>query len=102
MELVDQLYLWTNYVLWYALVALRLWALVDCMTRRAAAFPAVDKLTKPAWIAILLISGLLGTFFSDPNTPGTVVSIFSLVSVVVAAVYLADVRPAVREVSGGR
>ena len=67
------------------------------LTRKPAAFPAVDKLTKPAWLAILLISGLLG-YASPARRPVPI----SLISVVVAAVYLADVRPAVREISGGR
>lgn len=102
MDIVNQLYYWTDQVLYFALIALRVWALADCVTRKAAAFPAVDKLTKPAWSAILLISGLLGTFFSSPYAPGAVVSVFSLASAVVAAIYLADVRPAVRGVSDGR
>lgn len=101
MEIVEQLYAWTDHILFYALIALRLWALVDCLTRRTAAFPAVDKLTKPAWVAILLVAGLLGTLFSNPYSPAGVVNVFSLASVIVAAIYLADVRPAVREVSGG-
>ncbi len=93
---VADLELWTNLVLYWALVALRAWAVLDCLVRKTAAFPAVDKLTKPAWLAILVISGLLGTFLSpSPAYP------FSLISVIVAMVYLADVRPAVREVSGG-
>lgn len=96
MSVVDELYHWTNYVIYYALIVLRLWALADCVTRRAPAFPAVDKLSKPAWVAILLVAGLFGTFLSvSPLYP------ISLISVVVAAVYLADVRPAVREISGG-
>jgi hypothetical protein len=102
MSIVDQLYVWTDRVLFWGLVALRAWALVDCLTRRAAAFPAVDKLTKPAWSAILLIGGVLGTLLSRGTDPSQVLSIFSLVSVVAAAVYLADVRPAVREISNGR
>jgi hypothetical protein len=94
-HIVDQLYSWTDSVLFYGLAALRAWALLDCLTRKAAAFPAVDKLTKPAWAAILLVAGLFGTFLSPPAYP------ISLISVVVAAVYLADVRPAVREISSG-
>jgi hypothetical protein len=94
-DVVDSLYFWTDYVLFYALIALRAWAVLDCITRKAAAFPAVDKLTKPAWLAILVIAGLFGTFLSPPAYP------ISLISVVVAAVYLADVRPAVREISSG-
>ena len=102
MGIVDQLYLWTDRLLFVGLVALRIWALLDCLVRKAAAFPAVDKLTKPAWAAILLIAGGLGTLLGQPTGPSGVLSIFSLVSVVAAAVYLADVRPAVREISNGR
>jgi hypothetical protein len=101
-DIVNRLYDWTDYVLYYALIALRLWAFADCLIRKSAAFPAADKLTKPAWAAILLVSGLLGTFFSSPYAPGSVISVFSLASVIVAAIYLADVRPAVREISDGR
>ena len=102
MEIVRQLYYWTDHILWAGLIILRVWALIDCLTRKAAAFPAANKLTKPAWAAILLISGVLGTLLGPPTTPSTVLSVFSLVSTVVSAVYLADVRPAVREISGGR
>lgn len=102
MDVVGELYRWTDLVLFWGLVALRVWALADCLTRKAAAFPAADKLTKPSWAVILLIAGFLGTFFGQPYTPGAVLGIFSLVSAVVAAVYLADVRPAVREIAGGR
>jgi hypothetical protein len=98
-DIVDALYYWTVGILYYGLIALRGWALLDCLTRKAAAFPAADKLTKPAWSAILLISGLLGTLLGPPSTSG-VVGVFSLISAIVAAVYLADVRPAVREISG--
>jgi hypothetical protein len=93
-NVVNTLYDWTYYVLFYGLIALRAWAIADCATRRTAAFPAADKLTKPVWLLILVVSGLLGTFASDPLWP------ISLISVVAAAVYLADVRPAVREISG--
>lgn len=96
MRIVYDLNLWTNYVVYYGLIALRVWALLDCVTRKAAAFPAVDKLTKPAWVGILLVSGLFGTLASPPTWP------ISLISAVISAVYLADVRPAVREISGGR
>lgn len=102
MDIVRQLYHWTDYIIWASLIALRVWAFGDCLTRKAAAFPAANKLTKPAWAAILLISGVLGTLLGPPTTPSTTVSVFSLVSTVVSAIYLADVRPAVRELSDGR
>jgi hypothetical protein len=94
-QLVDSLYLWTNWILYWGLLALRLWALVDCLTRKVAAFPAVGKLTKPAWVAMLVLGALFSLISTDP------INIFSLISIVLAAVYLADVRPAVREISGG-
>jgi hypothetical protein len=94
--LVDHLYLWTDRVVFYGLLALRAWAVVDCATRKAAAFPAADKLTKPAWLAILVISGVVGTLIPVQTW------FIPLLTVVVAAVYLADVRPAVREASGNQ
>ena len=95
MSAVHSLYTWTDHILFWGLVALRAWAFVDCVGRKAAAFPAADKLTKPTWLLILVATGLLGTFVSDPLWP------ISLISAVAAAVYLADVRPAVREIASG-
>jgi hypothetical protein len=91
----NELYTWTDAVLFWGLLALRLWALADCLTRKVAAFPAVDKLSKPAWVAMLVFGALFGSLIV-PSPLGPI----SLISAVVAAVYLADVRPAVREVSG--
>jgi len=86
---------YTNEVLFWGLLAFRLWALADCLTRKVAAFPAVDKLSKPAWVAMLAVGALFGgLILPDPLGP------ISLISTVVAAVYLADVRPAIREISG--
>jgi hypothetical protein len=95
-QTLNDLYFWTDTVLFWGLVALRAWAVVDCATRKAAAFPAVDKMTKPAWLAILVFSGLFGSL----NVLGSQIGPISLISVIVASVYLADVRPAVREISG--
>jgi hypothetical protein len=92
-RVISDLYVYTDDALFYGLAVLRLWAVLDCLTRKTAAFPAADKLTKPAWLAILLVSGLLGQFASPPLWP------ISLVSAVASAVYLADVRPAVREIT---
>jgi hypothetical protein len=92
---VYQLYYYTDRILFFGLLALQLWAIVDCATRKLAAFPAVDKLTKPAWLAMLALGTLFSVLSFSP------LGIFSLISAVVTAVYLADVRPAVREISGG-
>ena len=88
---------WIYVVLFWPLLALRVWAFVDCAIRKHAAFPAAGKLTKPVWLLInaasVAIAFLLG--------PGNVNSIFTLAFLVATLVYMTDVRPAVREVSGG-
>jgi hypothetical protein len=94
---IDQLYFYTDQILVWGLFALRLWALADCLTRKVAAFPAVDKLTKPAWVAMLVLGMLFGSWIARIPPLGPI----SLITAVIAAVYLADVRPAVREISGG-
>jgi hypothetical protein len=88
----------SNLVVWLvdtALFVLALWALADAAVRPAAAFPAAGKLTKPAWLAILVVSVLLCL---------AGVGIFGLLGILVAVavlVYLLDVRPAVRELRPG-
>jgi hypothetical protein len=74
-------------------LALKLWALIDAITRPTPAFVAAGKLTKVAWVAILAAAVLLG---------GTnVLGLFGLLGLVAAIVYLVDVRPAVREMRPG-
>ncbi|MER5639974.1 DUF2516 family protein [Kitasatospora sp. NPDC002227] len=86
--------------LWWlamAVVGFKLFAFVDALTRRDDAFPAADKKTKTFWLVILgLALGLdllLGASVFGPLT---------LIGLVAAIVYVVDVRPAVRAVSGGR
>ncbi len=81
-------------VLYWALLAVRVWALGDCLTRKSAAFPAAGKLTKPAWGLLTSLSLVVGYFFHYS------LSLLPLAFLIVSLVYLTDVRPAVREVSG--
>lgn len=76
-------------------LALQAWALIDCITRRGQTFVSAQKLSKPAWLAITAIAGLLTFYFG-------VISILGIAGLVGSIVYLVDVRPAVREISGGR
>lgn len=75
-------------------LALQLWALVDCITRKAPAFPAAGKLTKPTWILLTVVAVAPVAFLQD------VLNLLSYIGIIVSCVYLADVRPAVREISG--
>ncbi|MEV6072712.1 DUF2516 family protein [Nocardia sp. NPDC052001] len=70
-------------------------ALVHALRQRSDAFPAVDKLTKPVWLAILVAS--LGGLLLTRNP----VNFLSLAAVIATGVYLADVRPKVDEVQRG-
>ncbi len=88
---------WIVLLLGLAALALQLWALVDCALTRAEAFVAADKRTKPVWLLITGLAVLVGfVFYTNPFT------LFNLLAVVGAGVYLSDVRPAVRAVGRGR
>jgi len=78
------------------LLVLVVWALIDALTRPAAAFIAAGKQTKPIWLAILGVALLLVLVGL-----GGVLGIFGFIVAVAAIVYLVDVRPAVREMRPG-
>jgi len=80
-----------QFVSWAASAA-TVYAFVNAAMQRSDAYPAADKLTKPAWLAILGIAGLLSLVLSG----GTGM----VIAAVAAGVYLADVRPKLLEVQG--
>lgn len=81
---------------------LEAFALVDCITRKPAAFVAAGKLTKQLWSIILAVATAFG-FIALPPPLGIgfgMLGLLSIAGVVAAAVYLTDVRPVVRGTSG--
>ena len=72
-----------------------LWAFVDALTRRADAYPAAGKLTKPAWLLILGLALAVDVIFGG-------FSILGFVGVVAMLVYFLDVRPALSELTRRR
>jgi hypothetical protein len=86
-------------VLAYAGGVLGVFCVVDALTRRPDAFAAADKQTKGTWVGItvacaaVLVLGILWPVF-EPQT------ILWLAALVGSLVYLVDVRPKLREVSG--
>ncbi|MDQ1660338.1 MAG: hypothetical protein QOJ68_318 [Blastococcus sp.] len=82
-------------VLHWAVVALALWALVDALMRPATGYVAAGKLTKPAWAGITALA-LVIAYFTQP-----LAGFFWVPAVVAAAVYLVDVRPALRGLRRG-
>ncbi|TLM82018.1 DUF2516 family protein [Pseudarthrobacter sp. NamE5] len=88
-----------------ALVALglELWALVDCARHRANAYEATGKRTKGFWLALTGGAALVGVFSFLGGGGGffSTLGLFGLAAVVAASVYLADVRPAVKDAGRG-
>lgn len=83
-------------LLFLGLLAVKGWALVDALMRPAQAYPAVDKLTKPAWLWILGLTLVAHIVFSHPF------ALLSIAGTIAAFVYLLDVRPAVASVTRRR
>ncbi|MGS2807084.1 DUF2516 family protein [Nocardia sp. MW-W600-9] len=82
--------------LWVAAFGATVFALIHAVRQRADAFTAVDKMTKPIWLAILagaLVFLLLGIAGFGMLT--------SFIAIIATGVYLADVRPKVDEVQRG-
>ncbi|HST48579.1 DUF2516 family protein [Jatrophihabitans sp.] len=94
MQTIDNIENGLLLVVLLGVLALQLWALVDCITRKAPAFPAAGKLTKPTWILLTAVAVAPVAFLQD------VLNLLSYIGIIVSCVYLADVRPAVREISG--
>ena len=83
---------------------LEIFALVDVLRRPAGVFVAAGKRTKGFWTAILVGAAALGFIALPPPVGAGFLSslgFLSIVAVIAAAVYLTDVRPAVRQIRGG-
>ena len=91
--------IWFNFVLTIALVLIEAFALINCVTQRADAFPVVGSLSKNGWLGILLASVLVTAICGFGF--GQTISIFAFAAITAAAVYLLDVRPALRDATNG-
>jgi Protein of unknown function (DUF2516) len=79
------------FAIWVILFVIKLFALCDAAFRPNQLFVAADKQTKVIWIAMLGVTMLLHIF--DTRTG---FGLLGMIGAVVALVYLADVRPALR------
>jgi len=73
-------------VIFLGIVLIKLFALIDAVSKPAGSFVYADKQTKQIWLAILA-GALLTTFMS----------FLTLIGLVAALVYLLDVRPALSQ-----
>lgn len=94
---MNALWLVQSTILWVlslgALVASG-YAMVDAIGQKKEAFPATDNQNKTFWLVLLIIAVLVCV--ASLHSFG-----LNVFAVLIAAVYLAKVRPAVRAISGG-
>lgn len=69
------------------------YAVIHALRQRPDAFTAVDKLTKPVWLGILIVSLLVIFAFG--------INFLGIIAIVAVCVYLVDVRPKVDGIQRG-
>lgn len=79
---------------------LEAWALVDALARKSGDFEAAMKRSKGFWLAITGGAALIGLLSVLPGSGGGL-GLFALVAVTASCVYLADVRPAIKDLRSG-
>ena len=84
-----------NIALLVVSLVIEAFAFVNCLTQRSDAFGAIGTLSKGIWLA--LTGGALIISLLTLST----ISIFGFIAITVAAIYLLDVRPALRDAGEG-
>lgn len=85
-----------NYILLavtLALFAVQGWAFIDAVSHRPETYVAADKQTKTMWLILLAVALAAHMLIWHP------ISLLNMVGAVIALVYLADVRPALRSLT---
>jgi uncharacterized protein DUF2516 len=82
---------WVLLALGVAALAMEVFAFIDALRHSSAAYGYAEKLTKRIWVIILGVAMAIG-FVAIRNVLG-----IGLIAVVASGVYLADVRPALRQ-----
>lgn len=98
MPLTYQIEFYIQLAFSFALIAVEAWALIQALRFPNAAYDAAFKRTKGFWLGMTagaLALGLLSTFTS---ALGGLSLLLSIVALVMAGVFLADVLPALRSV----
>ena len=85
-------------VLLLAALAMEVFALIDAARHRPDAYVAAGKRTKTFWVAITAVCAAVGLYLLVSKA--SPLNLFEVAAVIGAAVYLADVRPALQRVSG--
>ncbi|MEV4257076.1 DUF2516 family protein [Spirillospora sp. NPDC049652] len=97
-----------DYFFWILLLiafVMEAWALIDALTVPTNAYAAASKQSKKLWMIILIVAAVVGLAAAVLPLQGSspVAVLFGILPVaafIAAAVYLADVRPAVKPFKG--
>ena len=81
-----------DWVLFGLFAVIKIWAFVDCIRQPQRAFPAVGRQSKLLWLILTGIAALTGLAVGPLNLIG-------IAGLVVALIYLFDVKVKVREIS---
>ncbi|MFG2037682.1 DUF2516 family protein [Dactylosporangium sp. NPDC048998] len=91
-----------NYIslsVWIFCLVLGAAAFLHCVVQRTDAFAAIGTMSKSIWLAMIGGGELLTAI--SPNLGFGFLGIFSLIAVGIFAVYLLDIRPALRDAVDG-
>ena len=102
-----------DYFFWLLLIiafVMEAWALIDSLTVPENAYAAAGKWRKKLWMIVLIVATVVGAAYAvapaalGANPIGLLIGILPVAAFIAAAVYLADVRPAVApyKKKGGR
>ncbi len=83
------------WILSTVVLALAVFAFVDAAFRREDAYRAAGKKTKPFWLIVLGLAVVVNLLFSG------LLSILTIAGLIASIVYIVDVRPALRQLTGG-
>jgi hypothetical protein len=72
------------------------WAFIHCLRTRPDAFPAIGRQSKGLWLALTGGATLVSLAWFSP------IGILGIASIVIASVYLLDIRPKIAEILSGR
>jgi Protein of unknown function (DUF2516) len=89
----------TTAILWaidLATLVASAWAFIHCLRTRPDAFPAIGRQSKGLWLALTGGATLVSLAWFNP------IGILGIASIVIASVYLLDIRPKIAEILSGR
>ncbi len=89
----------TNTLMWAIDIATLVgaaWAFIHCLRTRPDAYPAVGRQSKGLWLGLTGGATLVALAGFNP------IGILGIAAIVIASVYLLDIRPRIAEILSGR